>query len=94
MMNLQYGTGASVGKNTAIGNPANSWSQALCNGGSSTGPHQHWSLKYNGSHYHLNGVYLSGYQITALGSSYDTNCSRFYLSKNGSRYCSGYFTNP
>lgn len=94
MMNLQYGTGASVSANSRIGNPANTRAQALCNGGGSTGPHEHWSLKYNGSHYHLNGVYLSGYQITALGSSYDTNCSRFYLSKNGSRYCSGYFTNP
>ncbi|QSX77879.1 M23 family metallopeptidase [Agrilutibacter solisilvae] len=94
MMNLQYGTGAYVYKNYGIGNPANTTSQALCNGGSSTGPHEHWSLKYNGSHYHLNGVYLSGFQITALGSSYDTYCSRFYLSKNGYRYCSGWFYNP
>ena len=94
MMNLQYGTGAYIYRNTGIGNPANYYSQALCNGGSSTGPHLHWSLKYNGSHYHLNGVYLSGFQITALGSSYDTYCSRFYLSKNGYRYCSGWFYNP
>lgn len=94
MMNLQYGTGATVSANTRIGNPANTRSQALCNGGGSTGPHEHWSLKYNGSHYHLNGVYLSGFLITALGSSYDTNCNRFYLSKNGNRYCYGYFYNP
>ncbi|KAB8198334.1 beta-lytic metalloendopeptidase [Lysobacter maris] len=95
LMNIRYGTGASVSANTAIANPANTQSQALCNGGASTGPHQHWSLKYNGSHYHLNGVYLSGFQITAISNqSYDTNCSRFYLSKNGNRYCAGYFYNP
>ena len=51
----------------------------------------HWSLKSNGSFYHLNGVTLSDYVITATGSSYDTNCSRFYLTRNGSRYCSGWF---
>ncbi|RDZ26151.1 hypothetical protein DX914_17925 [Lysobacter silvisoli] len=94
LMNIQYATGASVAANTRIANPANTQAQALCNGGSSTGPHEHWSLKSNGSHYHLNGVYLSGFQITATGSSYDTNCSRFYLTKNGTRYCSGWFTNP
>jgi LasA protease len=94
MANLQYGSGAYVYSNYRLGNPATTYSQALCNGGSSTGPHQHWSLKYNGSHYHLNGVYLSGFQITALGWSYDTNCSRFYLSKNGYSYCSGWFYNP
>ena len=93
MMNLRFNTGASIGANTSIGNPANTYSQALCNGGSSTGPHEHWSLKYNGSHYHLNGVWLGGYQITATGNSYDTNCYRFYLAKNGYRYCSGYFYN-
>ncbi len=94
LMNIQYGTGASVAANTRIANPANTQAQALCNGGHSTGPHEHWSLKSNGSHYHLNGVYLSGFQITAIGSSYDTHCSRFYLSKNGQRYCAGWFLNP
>ncbi|QWP76836.1 hypothetical protein J5226_25275 [Lysobacter sp. K5869] len=52
-MNIQYNTGANVSMNTAIANPANTQAQALCNGGSSTGPHQHWSLKQNGSFYHL-----------------------------------------
>ncbi len=94
LMNIQYGTNAQVSANTAIANPANTQSQALCNGGASTGPHQHWSLKQNGSDYHLNGVILAGYTITATGSSYDTNCSRFYLRRNGSNFCAGYFTNP
>jgi LasA protease len=93
MMNLQYATNAVVGQSVFIGNPANTQAQALCNGGSSTGPHQHWSLKLNGSHYHLNQVTLSGYLITATGTSYDTNCSRFYLVKGGLKYCSSYIVN-
>jgi len=91
LMNIQYNTGANVAKNTKIANPANTQPQALCNGGSSTGPHQHWSLKQNGSWVHLNTVYLSGWQITATGSSYDTNCTRFYLTKNGVKKCAGFF---
>jgi LasA protease len=92
LMNIQYNTGANVAKNTKIANPANTQPQALCNGGASTGPHQHWSLKQNGSWVHLNTVYLSGWQITATGSSYDTNCTRFYLTKNGVKKCSGWFS--
>lgn len=92
LMNVQYNTGANVQKNTAIANPANTQGQALCNGGASTGPHQHWSLKQNGSWTHLHGVYLSGWQITATGSSYDTNCNRYYLTKNGTKKCAGYFS--
>ncbi len=91
LMNIQYNTGATVSKNTKIANPANSKPQALCNGGASTGPHQHWSLKQNGSWTHLNGVYVSGWQITATGTSYDTNCARYYLTKNGTKRCAGYF---
>ena len=93
MMNLQYATNAVVGQSVFIGNPANTQAQALCNGGSSTGPHQHWSLKLNGSHYNLNQVTVSGYLITATGTSYDTNCNRFYLVKAGRKYCSGYIVN-
>lgn len=92
LMNVQYNTGANVQKNTAIANPANTQGQALCNGGASTGPHQHWSLKQNGSWTHLDGVYVSGWQITATGSSYDTNCNRHYLTKNGTKKCAGYFS--
>lgn len=92
LMNIQYGTGQSVSKNTRFANPANTYAQALCNGGGSTGPHLHWSLKRNGSWYHLNGSYLSGWRITATGNSYDTNCNRFYLTKDGWWGCSGYYS--
>lgn len=91
MANLQYGTGDWVNQNAAIGNPANNRAQALCNGGQSTGPHQHWSVKVDGSFYHLNGVALSDYTINASGNSYDTNCNRFYLVRNGYKYCAGWY---
>jgi hypothetical protein len=94
LSNIRYGTGATVSANAAIANPANNRKQALCDGGQSTGPHQHWSLKSNGSFHHLNGVTLAGFQITAIGDSYDTDCGRFNLSKGGFRYCSGTFRNP
>lgn len=94
MANLRFATGDEVASNTAIGNPSNTLFQALCNGGTSTGPHQHWTLKSNGSQHHLNGVTLSGYLITATGTSYDTNCERFNLqNRKGERYCVGSYTN-
>lgn len=93
LMNIRPATGAMVAANDAIANPANTRNQALCDGGSSTGPHEHWSLKSNGSQHHLNGVTLSSYLITATGTSYDTNCQRFNLSRNGRRYCSDFYTN-
>ena len=93
LMNIRPATGAMVAANDAIANPANTRNQALCDGGSSTGPHEHWSLKSNGSQHHLNGVTLSSYLITATGTSYDTNCQRFNLSRKGRRYCSDFYTN-
>ncbi|GAB3060927.1 M23 family metallopeptidase [Stenotrophomonas tumulicola] len=93
LMNIRHATGAEVGANAPIANPANTRSQALCNGGRSTGPHEHWSLKSNGRQHHLNGVTLSSYLIKATGSSYDTNCTRFNLSRNGRTYCADWYTN-
>ena len=92
LMNIQYATGANINRNTRIANPAHTRGQALCNGGSSTGPHLHWSLKRYGQWYHLNGAYLSGWRITAQGYSYDTHCSRFYLTRNGWWGCAGYYS--
>lgn len=93
LMNIQYNTGANVGQLVRIANPANTQAQALCNGGHSTGPHEHFSVKQNGAWQHLNGAYISGYRITAIGTSYDTNCNRFYLVRNGVKKCSGWFVN-
>ncbi|OZG73213.1 metalloendopeptidase [Hahella sp. CCB-MM4] len=85
--NVQFQNRQEVAQNQRLANYANNRSQALCNGGSSTGPHQHFSVKYDGSFYHLDGVYLSGYKVKTGRYSYDSNCNYFWMSKNGSKYC-------
>lgn len=94
LMNIELTTGATVMANDPIGNPANTERGALCEGGHSTGPHQHWSLKYNGSLHHLHGVTVSGYQIHATGVSYDKSCTHFNLSREGATVCAGWHVNP
>jgi LasA protease len=54
-------------------------------------PLQHRRLKQNDSWVQLNTVYLSGWQITATGSSDGTNYTRFYLTKNRVKKCAGWF---
>lgn len=85
--NIQHGTNSYVNRNTRIANYADTQSQALCNGGQSTGPHLHFSLKRNGQHYHLDGVKLSGYKVDAGRDSYDGDCNYFWLERNGQKYC-------
>ncbi|MDG9669358.1 pre-peptidase C-terminal domain-containing protein [Hahella sp. CR1] len=85
--NIQFQNRATVSRNQKLANYANNQSQALCDGGSSTGPHQHFSLKYNGSYFHLDGVALSGYKVKTGRWSYDGDCNYFWLSKDNYRYC-------
>ena len=67
---------------------ANNESQATCEGGQSTGPHQHFSLKQNGSFVSLHNVYLSGHRVNVGTVNYDTNCNRFWIEKpNGQKSC-------
>lgn len=85
--NIRYATGSNITRNTRIANYASNKSQALCNGGQSTGPHLHFSMKKDGQFYHLNGMRLSGYQVRTGRDSYDSNCGYFWLSRNGYKYC-------
>jgi len=95
MSDLQFATGASINRDAAIGHYASNYNQAVCNGGSSTGPHLHFSLKKNGYQHSLNNVYLSGYKIKATSNtSYDTNCNLFNLSQWNGTWCAGNFFNP
>ena len=85
--NIQYGTNANVSRNTRIANYADTYNQALCDGGQSSGPHLHFSLKRNGQFYHLNGIKLSGYTVDTGRDSYDGNCNYFWLERGGQKYC-------
>ncbi|RDH42249.1 M23 family metallopeptidase [Zooshikella ganghwensis] len=94
LSNIKVRTGDQVSINQPIANYASNKSQALCNGGHSTGPHQHFSLKLQGRYIHLNDVSLSGYKIHTGRGSYDNNCSFFWLTKDGDKHCSGRIYNP
>lgn len=79
--------GQIVKANDKIGKYANSKAQALCDGGSSTGPHVHWTLYSSGTEVSLSGVALSGWKIHPGTSSYDEDCYRMYLTKSGTTKC-------
>ena len=44
----------------------------ICAGGFATGPHVHWSLKYDGAYTSLDGVKLSGWTIDVGSTPYDS----------------------
>lgn len=50
-----------------------------CAGGWATGPHVHWSLKYNGAYVSLEGVKASGWTIHVGPEAYDTG----YIERDG-----------
>jgi LasA protease len=80
-------TGTVVTANQSLGKYANSKSQALCDGGDSTGPHVHWSLYSSQAEASLSGMVLSGWKISVGTSNYDENCNRMYLTKDGVKKC-------
>lgn len=90
MDNLRFQTNSIVRQGDIIGTAANSLAQALCEGGSSSGPHVHWSIKRDGIYQDVDQSFVSGYLINSKSSiNYDTNCTLFYLKKNGIKYCAG-----
>ncbi|MBL8309827.1 MAG: M23 family metallopeptidase [Burkholderiales bacterium] len=82
-------TGAVVYVGQPIAIYANNSAQALCQGGSSTGPHVHFSLLYNGAHTALDQSTLSGWTVNATLSSgdYDSLCTHMNLSRAGITAC-------
>ena len=84
--NVQVEPGQRVRAGDLIGVYSSSEDQALCSGGSSTGPHLHFALLKDGSYTELQGVELSGYRIHPGDYSYDSNRDRMWLEKRGQRY--------
>ncbi len=76
---VQVQDGQWVNRNTKLANYADDRNSALCQGGSSTGPHLHFSLLYNGYYQSLQGVNLGPYKIDVGRWSYDDNCYNFWL---------------
>ncbi|MCH9698782.1 MAG: peptidoglycan DD-metalloendopeptidase family protein [Gammaproteobacteria bacterium] len=83
---LTVTNGQTVAANQTLGVYADNQSQALCNGGSSSGPHVHWSLLNNGSYTSLSGVDLGGYIVHPGRHSYDSDPNYMWLERNGTKY--------
>lgn len=84
--NLQVVHGQSIRAGEPLGTYASDREQALCSGGSSTGPHLHFALLKDGQYFSLQDVQLSGYQVHPGTSSYDQSRDRMWLEKRGTRY--------
>ncbi len=90
LSNVNVYNGQQVSANTHLGYYASNKSQALCEGGSSTGPHLHFSLLYNGYYQSLDGVRLSNYEVNTGRYSYDSDCNYFYYrdwNNGGGKFC-------
>lgn len=77
---IQVSDRSVVERNTRIALYADNVDQALCNGGSSSGPHVHMSLSYDGSRVLVNEdqVDFSAFSHHIGEGQYDSNCSRSY----------------
>lgn len=79
MDGVRVSNGENVVNDTKLGVYASNRSNALCQGGSSTGPHLHFSLLYNGRYVSLQGVNLGPFRVNVGSYNYDNACNRFYF---------------
>jgi LasA protease len=87
MDNIRVSNGEAITVNTKLGSYAGNRNAALCEGGSSTGPHLHFSLLYNGRYVSLQGVNLGAFRVSVGSYNYDNQCSRFnFYNLNTRRY--------
>ena len=75
----------SIKQNDKIGVIANTLAEATCTGGSASGPHVHFSLKYNGAYVAINGTPLSGWFVHSGRYSYDVDPNYMWLEKAGQK---------
>jgi LasA protease len=78
-----------INQNDKIGVIANTLAEATCNGGSSTGPHVHFSLKRNGAFVAINGSSLSGWDVHSGRWNYDSDSNYMWLERSGIKKFSG-----
>ncbi len=96
LSNLQIANGATVYAGQWIANYADNSAQALCQGGSSTGPHTHVTLIQSGSQVDLNLSEMSGWRVNATNviADYDSNCTRMNLTRSSITACAYQGSNP
>ena len=87
------GTLVNTGDTVYVGQPmaifANNLTEALCQGGSSTGPHVHFALLFAGALTAIDQSEMSGWKInaTTVTKDYDSVCARMYLTRDGITSC-------
>ncbi len=81
--NIQVTDMQQVGRNHRLSNYANTEAQALCNGGSSTGPHVHVALRFDGQRVEVDEtqVDFTSFSHHVGVGQYDSDCSRSYYTR-------------
>ncbi len=74
-----------VAQNEKIGVIANTEAEATCTGGAASGPHVHFSLKYNGAYVAINSTPLSGWYVHSGRYSYDVDPNYMWLERAGQK---------
>ncbi|OOE74513.1 M23 family metallopeptidase [Salinivibrio sp. ML290] len=89
MDGIQVNNNQWVSKNTKIGTYASQRTVALCQGGSSTGPHLHFSILKDGRFTSLQDTELGRFQVQTGRYSYDDNCQYTWLTdtQTGDKTC-------
>ncbi len=75
LQNMIDPQGANINQNASLGTIA----CEICAGGWASGPHVHWTLKFNGAYVSLEGVKVSGWIIHVGPEPYDTG----YIEREG-----------
>jgi hypothetical protein len=75
LQNMIDPQGETINRNASLGTIA----CEVCAGGWASGPHVHWTLKYNGAYVSLEGVRVSGWTIHVGPEPYDTG----YIERDG-----------
>ena len=89
LSNIRVADGSSVVAGQNIADFADNMAQALCQGGSSTGPHVHFTLINAGAQVDINQSDFSGWRVNATSviRDYDSDCSRMNLTRDGNTPC-------
>jgi LasA protease len=92
LSNVVVTNGQTVVVGQPIANYSSTQAQALCQGGSSTGPHVHLVLLQNGNQVEINQSEFSGWLVNATSviRDYDSTCSRMWFSRSGSTNACSY----
>ncbi len=89
LANIRVTDGSHVFVGQNIADFSDNQAQALCQGGSSTGPHVHFMLVNAGAQVNIDQSDFSGWKINATNviKDYDYDCSRMYLTRDGNTPC-------